>query len=395
MSKENNSNHEGFTRRRFMISGTGAIVAAGSLAAMKLQASSPDPITSRSGSLEGFICPPCGQDCDKLTFDKPGSCPQCGMTLISADPEKANVTTVAILLFNSAEIIDFAGPWEVFGGAGFRVFTVAEKATPIVAVYGQKVTADYTFENCPKADVLLVPGGGVRTEVNNPKLISWIQENAKRATHVISVCTGAFLLAKAGLLDGLTATTVSGGIDGLAKAGNNIKVVYDKRYVDNGKIITTAGLSSGIDGALYLVSKITNKVTAQKVALGIEYNWEPDAKFARAAYADRYLPDIKGLESETVSINGDTERWELRTLVSNPASLAAIIDVAQKEIVSNTPYTSSQVAITRRTARDDRSEFDWKFKDDKGRNWRGECVASASMDAKGKFDVTLRLIRGR
>jgi putative intracellular protease/amidase len=107
----------------------------------------------------------------------------------------------------------------------------------------------------------------------------------------MSVCTGAFILAKAGLLDGLSATTVSGGIANLASAGNNIKVVYDKRYVDNGKIITTAGLSSGIDGSLYLVGKMMGKGVAQLVALGIEYDWDPEGKFVRAALADRYLPD--------------------------------------------------------------------------------------------------------
>jgi putative intracellular protease/amidase len=391
--KRENIDQGGLTRRRFLASSAGAAIAAGSISAfgIELNSSSTGPVKFAGG----YICPPCGQACDKLTFDKAGTCPQCGMTLITADPSEGSAPTVAILLFNSAEIIDFAGPWEVFGGSGYRVFTVAEKPEPITAVYGQKVTADYTFENCPKADVLLVPGGGVGNEVNNPKLISWVQENAKRSTQVMSVCTGAFILAKAGLLDGLTATTVSGGIDGLAKAGNNIKVVYDKRYVDNGKIITTAGLSSGIDGALYLVSKMRGKVTAQQVALGIEYDWDPDAKFARASYADRYLPRFPSIEGTIVSLNGNTEHWEIRSIVTNPASAAAIIAAAQKEVISGTPHASSAVTITRETqANADRSEFDWKFKDDQGRSWRGECVAAASSDAKGKFDVTLRLVRG-
>ena len=146
--------------------------------------------------------------------------------------EKSKTPTVAILLFDRVEIIDFAGPWEVFGGAGYKVFTVAEKSDPVNTVYGQKIVPDYTFDNSPKADVLLVPGGGVRDAVNNPKLIAWVQENAKTSTYVMSVCTGAFILAKAELLNGLTATTVRGGIDRLATAAPNIKVVCDKRYVD-------------------------------------------------------------------------------------------------------------------------------------------------------------------
>src|SRR6476646_2054494 len=142
--------------------------------------------------------------------------------------EKEKTPTVAVLLFDHVEIIDFAGPWEVFGGAGYKVFTVAEKSDPVNTVYGQKIVADYTFDNSPKADVLLVPGGGTRDAVNNPKLIAWVQKNAKDSTYVMSVCTGAFILAKAELLDGLSATTVRGGIDNLAKAGRNIKTVYDK-----------------------------------------------------------------------------------------------------------------------------------------------------------------------
>ena len=125
--------------------------------------------------------------------------------------EKKKTPTVAILLFDRVEIIDFAGPWEVFGGAGYKVFTVAEKLDPVNTVYGQKIVVDYTFDNSPKADVLLVPGGGVSGAVGNAKLIKWVQDNAKNSTYVMSVCTGAFILAKADLLNGLSATTVRGG----------------------------------------------------------------------------------------------------------------------------------------------------------------------------------------
>ena len=106
------------------------------------------------------------------------SIPAHAVELIGVHAEEKK-PTVAILLFDHAEIIDFAGPWEVFGGAGYKVFTVAEKTDPINAVFGQKITADYTFENSPRADVLLVPGGGVRDATNNPKLIKWVQENAR------------------------------------------------------------------------------------------------------------------------------------------------------------------------------------------------------------------------
>lgn len=304
--------------------------------------------------------------------------------------------TAAILLFDRVEIIDFAGPWEVFGGAGYKVFTVAEKLDPVNTVYGQKIVADYTFDNSPKADVLLVPGGGVSGAVANAKLIKWVQDNAKNSTYVMSVCTGAFILAKADLLNGLTATTVRGGIDRLATAFPNIKVVYDKRYVDNGKVITTAGLSSGIDGAFYLVSKISGKGQAQQTALGLEYKWEPDAKFARAAYADRYLPNFQGLDGDIVSIDGDTERWEVKALVTKPASPSEIMETIRRQVVADTPHKSSAVVVTAKGPENsDRGEIEWKFTDDRGRAWVGSGLAEMSKNKTSACDVSVRLARAR
>src|SRR5437763_3844645 len=160
-----------------------------------------------------FVCPECGQECDKLVFDKPGTCPGCGMKLIEKIDNKEQRISVAVLLFDGAEVIDYSGPWEVFGEAGFRVFGVAEKRDPIRATFGQKLVPDYTFADSPPADILLVPGGGVGQSLDNPELIKWVQENAQTSTHVISVCTGAVILARAGLLDGLRATTIAGALD--------------------------------------------------------------------------------------------------------------------------------------------------------------------------------------
>ena len=310
--------------------------------------------------------------------------------------EKEKTPTVAILLFDRVEIIDFAGPWEVFGGAGYKVFTVAEKLDPVNTVYGQKIVADYTFENSPKADVLLVPGGGVSGAVANAKLIKWVQDNAKTSTYVMSVCTGAFILAKAELLNGLTATTVRGGIDRLATTFPNIKVVYDKRYVDNGKIITTAGLSSGIDGSFYLVSRMLGKGRAQQTALGLEYKWDPEAKFARAAYADRYLPNFQGLDGDIVSIDGDTEHWEVRALITRPASPAEIMETIRKQVVADTPHKTSAVVVTAKGPENsDRGEIEWKFTDDRGRGWVGSGLAETSKEKTGAFNVNVRLTRAR
>jgi putative intracellular protease/amidase len=379
----------GLTRRHFVKCGAGAILAASCLPTLQRSAAILGATQTQAATGRIYLCPPCGQPCDKLTFDKPGVCPGCGMTLIEKE-EAEKSPTVSILLFDHVEIIDFAGPWEVFGGAGYKVFTVAEKTEPINAVYGQRLVADYTFENSPKADVLLVPGGGVRDATNNAKLIKWVQDNTKDSPHVMSVCTGAFILARAGLLDGLTATTVRGGIDQLGTAGKNIKTVYDQRYVDNGKIITTAGLSSGIDGALYLVAKMLGKAQAQKVALGIEYNWDPEGRFVRAAFADRYLPNFQGFEAREISVEGNTERWELSALVSKPTSVAEIIDLTQKQVVDNTPHTSTPVVVLPRKKA---NELQWKFTDERGRKWLGSQTVQPSAEAGGKFVATVRLIR--
>ena len=230
-----------------------------------------------------YVCPPCGLDCDHLTFDKPGVCPHCGMTLIEKTAIEMTAgmkqaadkhPTVAILLFDGVEIIDYSGPWEVFGAAGFAVHTVAAESGPIKTVFGQKVIPDYTLESSPHTDILLIPGGGISKPLNDSRVIGWIQSRAKESRYVVSVCNGAFILAKAGLLDGLSATTTRGLIGRLEKTALKTKVVHDQRYVDNGKVITTGGLSAGIDGALHVVSKIRGKEAAQSVATGLEYKWE-------------------------------------------------------------------------------------------------------------------------
>ena len=337
-----------------------------------------------------YVCPPCGLECDKRTFDQPGNCPECGMRLV----EKSSIKSVAILLFDRVQIIDYSGPWEVFGEAGFKVFTVAEKAEPITTVFSQKVIPDYSFENSPKADILLVPGGGVGAATNNPKLIKWIQDNARDSTYVMSVCTGAFLLAKAGLLDGLTATTVSGGIDRLAEAAPKTRVVYDQRYVDNGKIITTAGLSSGIDGAFHLLAKVKGEGEAETTALGMEYRWDPESKYARAALADRYIPNFHGFNAKLLTNHGDMDHWESRALVRDPESITAIMDLIAQQVVSS-PHSQSGGKLAKRTGTAAPGELRWTLTDEKGGNWSGSAVAEPATGEKAKFIVTLKLARDK
>jgi transcriptional regulator GlxA family with amidase domain len=282
----------------------------------------------------------------------------------------------------------------VFGEAGYKIFTVAEKSAPINAVFGQKIVPDYTFVNSPAADIILIPGGGVQDAVNNPELIRWVQHNAEKSKQVMSVCTGAFILSKAGLLDGLSATTIQHALDDLQKASPKTKVIHDQRYVDNGKIITTAGLSSGIDGAFHLVAKVSGEGDAQAIALGMEYQWDPHSKYARAALADRYLPDwsvVKELKAKLISTQGDVDRWEMRARVSQPGSIDAIADLLRKNIKSGTRHTSGPVNVTMSST--DKSALNWTFTDEDRREWTGEAKTEPAPDRQGEFVVTLRLAR--
>jgi transcriptional regulator GlxA family with amidase domain len=197
--------------------------------------------------------------------------------------------TVAILLFNEIEVLDFAGPFEVFGVADrradpkpFRVITVAERG-PVYARNGLSINPMYLLDDHPKADIIIVPGGGghhadgipygSRREMNNPAVLSWIRRSAEAAELVLSVCTGSMLLGKAGLLDGLAATTHFLALDGLKQAAPNTEIRPAERYVDTGKIITSAGISAGIDMSLYVVGRLLGKDVADETARYMQYDY--------------------------------------------------------------------------------------------------------------------------
>ena len=193
---------------------------------------------------------------------------------------------VGILIFDKVEVLDFAGPFEVFSrtrteagtasrnsddSAPFNVFTVAEKPGPLQAVGGLTVTPDLSFADNPSIDILLVPGGmGTRPLLEHRPVIDWITAAAARAQLVTSVCTGSLLYAKAGLLDGKRATTHWGALDMLATLGNGITVERESRYVDDG-IITSAGVSAGIDMSFYVVEKLCGTDVANETAHYIDY----------------------------------------------------------------------------------------------------------------------------
>lgn len=186
---------------------------------------------------------------------------------------------VAILLFDDVEVLDFAGPFEVFavtdelrGYDTFNVFTVAENLGTIRARNGLKVVPHYSLENCAVPQLLIIPGGfGTRALLNKPALLEWIQKRAAKSELTMSVCTGALVLAKAGLLDGLRATTHHDCFDLLRQIAPNTEVVETDRFVDNGRILTAAGISAGIDCALHVVERLLGPAAAITTARYMEY----------------------------------------------------------------------------------------------------------------------------
>jgi transcriptional regulator GlxA family with amidase domain len=225
-----------------------------------------------------YYCPPCG-DCDKIAYKAVGKCPHCGMTLVKQTAAEHDKNTkrykVAFYLQDGVEVLDFAGPMEVFAYAGFDIFTVSATKEQIKSQGILKVTPDYSIDDAPHADILVFFGGNAGVAANNPKVINWVKKQTN-IDYYFSVCTGAFILGKAGLLDNLTATTFHLSIEDLKKDVPKAKVLKNVRFVDNGKVITTAGISAGIDGALHLVEKVRGIEAAKQVAAYMEYDkWVP------------------------------------------------------------------------------------------------------------------------
>ncbi len=329
-----------------------------------------------------YVCPPCGADCHHLKFDAPGRCPVCGMALV----ERKTIKAAAILLFPGVQIIDYSGPYEVLGQANIQVYTVAEKTDALTTAMGLSVNPTYTFENLPAVDIVVVPGGHVDAALSSPATMQWIKESAARADYVLSVCNGAFILAKAGLLDGLKATTFHRLIDDLKEAAPKTSVVSDQRFVDNGKIITSAGLSSGIDAALHLLSRIYGKGRAEQVALNLEYDWRPEANFARAALADRLLrgiaPPSEIEELKIESTSGTRDEWKMVWLASTEASIDTILSRLNATLSTREGW-SMKGAVDGETEKGS----SWKVTDSDGKPW----IAVLTLSPVGAKQLRLSL----
>ncbi|AOT68961.1 DJ-1/PfpI family protein [Geosporobacter ferrireducens] len=189
---------------------------------------------------------------------------------------------IGILLFNEVEVMDFAGPFEVlsittYPGSNVKPFdvkTVAQTKETVRARYGLQVLPDYSFADNPNFDVLIIPGGygAEEIEIHNDIVIRWIKDQMNKVTLIASVCTGAFLLAKAGLLDGKRATTHWMDIDRLEREFQKVIVQRGVKYVDEGSILTSGGISAGINMSFYLIIKLIGEEIARTTAKRMEYD---------------------------------------------------------------------------------------------------------------------------
>lgn len=189
----------------------------------------------------------------------------------------------AILIFDDVEVLDFAGPFEVFSVTNelndyalLNVYTVAMDTTPVTARNGLSINPHYSIDTAPPPQILIIPGGqGTRPLLQNAATLAWIERSAETADRVLSVCTGALLLATIGLLDGLKVTTHAGAFDLLAELAPLAAIDRSARFVDNGRIVTSAGISAGIDMCLHLVARLTGLPLAERTARQMDTPWNP------------------------------------------------------------------------------------------------------------------------
>jgi transcriptional regulator GlxA family with amidase domain len=199
------------------------------------------------------------------------------------DVDRSGGMKIAIVVFDGAEELDFAGPWEVLAAwsrmwpdDGVEVYTVADSLEPITCAKGLRVLAEHTWDTAPAPDVVLWPGGkGARDQLGVAAVRERVRSLRDTGALMTSVCTGSLVYADAGLLDGRPATTYWGSLDRLGELGEDIQVDRESRFVDDGDVVTAAGVSAGIDMALHLVARLHSEDRAREVRRYIQYDPEP------------------------------------------------------------------------------------------------------------------------
>lgn len=221
---------------------------------------------------------------------------------------KPYTRNVAIVVYENAEPLDWTGPFEVYNDAAhagsahgehaFNVYIVSKTKEPVNA-QGLHVVPSYSLNDAPKPDIVVFPGGPASRIYDDPEFFAWAKKASIEAEIAQSVCTGAFVLGKAGLLDGLEVTTFHGAIDGLQKNYPKAMVKRGRRFVDNGHVVTTAGISAGIDGSLHVVARLLGRRVADEVANYMEYAWVPEASLAMEYSYLNPSTDARGRQAQT------------------------------------------------------------------------------------------------
>ena len=234
---------------------------------------------------EVYVCPMRGKPCPMTESNAPGKCEHCGMNLVTmAKYEEylksinANKHRVGLLLYPGFEVLDAYGPVEMWSMMPeFEIVTVAQQAGLVTSIQGLKTEAQYSFETCPELDILLVPGGmGTLSELKNETILQFIRDRDKQTDITASVCSGSALLAKAGVLDGHKATSNKKYFSIATSQSDKVEWIQSARWVDDGKVVTSSGVSAGMDMALHIIRRLFNEKKAESVAKLAEYIWNKD-----------------------------------------------------------------------------------------------------------------------
>jgi transcriptional regulator GlxA family with amidase domain len=194
--------------------------------------------------------------------------------------EKPRTRTLGIVFYDKFEVLDAYGPIEMFGNVGqqLKLVTVAENAGPVESTQKVQTVAEYSFDNCPPLDLVLVPGGiGTLKQLKNEALLDWLRKQSQDAELIMSVCSGSAILAKAGLLDGKKATCNKNSFALLTGGSPQVDWQKQARWVDQGNIVTSSGVSAGTDMALHVIERLWGTKLAEAIADGTEYEWHRDA----------------------------------------------------------------------------------------------------------------------
>lgn len=297
---------------------------------------------------------------------------------------------VGILIFPGCQTVDVNGPYDMMVHAKLNVVLVSEHASPISSNTGFTYTPDCSFENCPKLDAIIVPGGFVPYKGDEDCAeANWVRERTKDCKYVMSVCNGALLLTIAGALDGKTATSTHMMLDFWEKDAPKIKVVRDKRYVQDGNVITTGTGTAGMDGTLRLIELLDSRASAEAAALEEEYFWDPSNSYIRGSLAEPLLRKAigpgftlpEGVKTQLNELHGDSKQWLRQWKVSgDKISNADVLKALDNRLGKS--WTSVKTTD---------SSIEYSFKDEKGRTWKGLLSIEADPEDKVGELLTIQI----